>query len=363
MIQSISDLWNRNLGRGKFASTIPPFDGALKPNQALDQARVALELEGVDDLASDGTDVFVVAGRQVLRLGDNGIAQVVLEVERLITAIACIAGGFALALEGVTVRIYGGQYNGRHWSQVAEHPMRAVNALSSDGADIFATDGSVQRSTKDWRHDLMHHGRSGRVYRLSCDSGQSQMVASGLQYAYGVASNGANVLVSESWDHRLLALRAGNMSPLLDRLPGYPSRMCLAAGGGWWVTLFAARTQLVEFVLREPTFRRRMIESIHPDLWIAPQLASGKSFHEPLQGGGIKQMGIVKPWAPPRAYGLILRLDDSGQPLYSLHSRVDGRHHGIVAIVECRGQLFAVSKGAARVLKMNVADLVKGAVS
>ena len=43
---------------------------------------------------------------------------------------------------------------------------------------------------------------------------------------------------------------------MLDRLPVYPSRLAAAAGGGFWLTAFAARTQLVEFVLREPAYRR-----------------------------------------------------------------------------------------------------------
>ena len=57
-------------------------------------------------------------------------------------------------------------------------------------------------------------------------------------------------------------------------------------------------------------------------------------------------MGILKPWAPPRSYGLVIRLDADGQPLYSLHSRVDGDNHGVVAAVECDGALVRARQGA-----------------
>jgi hypothetical protein len=34
-----------------------------------------------------------------------------------------------------------------------------------------------------------------------------------------------------------------------------------------------------------------------------------------MQGAHIKTMGVVKPWAPPRSYGLVIRLDANGAAL------------------------------------------------
>ena len=143
----------------------------------------------------------------------------------------------------------------------------------------------------------------------------------------------------------------GSQRAVLDNLPVYPSRLSPAPSGGFWLTAFAARTQLVEFVLRENAYRRRMMAEIDPEYWIAPKLKSGLSFLEPMQGAHIKTMGVVKPWAPPRSYGLVIRLNASGVPLYALHSRVDGVNHGIVAAVEIDGALFAIAKGPGRLLR------------
>jgi hypothetical protein len=145
--------------------------------------------------------------------------------------------------------------------------------------------------------------------------------------------------------------------PLLAELPGYPSRMAPAADGGFWLSCFVCRTQLVEFVLREKAYRERMVAEIDPRHWIAPALSSGHSFLEPLQGAGVKNMGVLKPWAPPRSYGLVIRLDAAGRPLASLHSRVDGQHHGIVAAAECAGALYVLSRGAGRVLHLDLNTL------
>jgi hypothetical protein len=76
-----------------------------------------------------------------------------------------------------------------------------------------------------------------------------------------------------------------------------------------------------------------------------------------MQGAHIKTMGVVKPWAPPRSYGLVIRLDAGGVPLYALHSRVDGVNHGVVAAVEMDGALLAIAKGPGRLLRVRLAGI------
>ena len=231
--------------------------------------------------------------------------------------------------------------------------MNAINALApGPNGTLIATDGSTTRPYAQWVLDLMERGRSGRVLVLDIASRRVQTIASRLQYAFGACAADNEILVSESWRHRLIAIAAdGTQRAVFDNLPVYPSRLSPAASGGFWLTAFAARTQLVEFVLRENAYRRRMMAEIDPEYWIAPKLKSGQSFLEPMQGAHIKTMGVVKPWAPPRSYGLVIRLSDSGAPLYALHSRVDGVNHGIVAAVELDGALYALAKGPGRLLR------------
>jgi hypothetical protein len=139
---------------------------------------------------------------------------------------------------------------------------------------------------------------------------------------------------------------------VLDRLPVYPSRIVAAAGGGFWLTAFAARTQLVEFVAARKRLSAPHDEGNRPEHWIAPRLRSGESFLEPMQGAHLRTMGVLKPWAPPRSYGLVIRLSPQGTPLYSLHSRVDGVNHGIVAAAEFAGFLYLLAKGPGRLLRL-----------
>ena len=62
-------------------------------------------------------------------------------------------------------------------------------------------------------------------------------------------------------------------------------------------------------------------------------------------------MGVIKPWAPPRSYGLVIRLERHGAPLYSLHSRVDGNNHGVVAAIEVRRRALRARQGPGRLLR------------
>ena len=394
MIAVLREWKDRLLGRGDAAITVPVFDGALKSNNLLEEAAVWAQLDAPEDLATDGQSLFVADGATVLRYDaadHRASATVVHRFDRPVTALACLPGsdsrqggrsdgssdgrsgsgggngGLAVALDGREVRIVGGVHDGRCWHAVAGQPLHAVNAISmgNDGR-LVATDGSREHPAAHWKHDLMSLGRSGRLVELNPADGSARELASGLAHAFGAcamadvadAAAGGTMWVSESWRHRVMAFDAGKTTrAITDALPGYPSRITPASteqGGGYWLTCFTLRTQLVEFVLREPTFRKRMLKEIEPQYWIAPALNSGNTFLEPMQGAQLKMMGIVKPWAPPRSYGLVIRLSPEGRVRYSLHSRFDGKHHGVVAAVECRGDLFVLAKGCGRILRLSV---------
>lgn len=358
MIAAVRDFAHRLLGRGKATITVPSFDGALKPNQLVEQAETLLECEAPEDLAVDGSSLLVADGARLVRLVGSS-ATTVRTFERPISALALLGrGGMAVALGGTEVRIYD-DITTNNPAAVFTGGLHAVNALAPapDGT-LIATDGSSLRGVDDWARDLMELGETGRVFRLDPKTQTTKQVADKLGYAFGAVASGCDLLVSESWRHRVVSIAAdGRRSIVIGRLPVYPSRLAPASGGGFWLTAFTARTQLVEFVLREPAYRRRMIAEIDPEYWVVPRLRSGNSFKEPLQGAHIKTMGVMKPWAPPRSYGLVIRLGADGSPRYSLHSRADGVNHGIVAAVESGDDLIMIAKGPGRILKLPLAVL------
>ncbi|KJC50055.1 hypothetical protein UB31_13575 [Bradyrhizobium sp. LTSP849] len=361
MIAAVREFANRFLGRGDATITVPSFDGALKPNQKLESAETLLTCKEPEDLATDGSNLFIADGQRLMSLS-GGTATQVRSFERPISALCALPdGSLAVALGGREVSLYASPSAEQPSVTFADPAFNAINALAlADDSTLIATDGSATCGVDDWARDLLELNRSGRVYRLDPANKTVTRLTQGLGYAFGACAHGNAMLVSESWRHRLVLVTPG-ASPrvVLAHLPVYPSRLTKASGGGYWLTAFTARTQLVEFVLREPGYRRRMMAEIDPAYWVAPRLRSGMSFKEPMQGAHIKTMGVIKPWAPPRSYGLVIRLDADGQPLYSLHSRVDGVNHGIVAAIEMGDDLVLIAKGPGRVLKLPLTGLAE----
>ena len=335
----IVSMWNAFWGMGDHAVTVPPMDGALRPNARLDEARLLAKAKDADNAAvwedklvfSCGADLLFLSAvtdePKLERSYPAPISAIASDGRKL--AVALDDGTLLVDDESITLPLKGG----------------SVSALSfgRDGALLIAV-GSTTHRASDWCIDLMERGKDGAVFRLG-PSGRLETLAEGLHYAGGVAeTEDGRVLVSESWKHRIVALSGGAVVPVVWDLPCYPGRIA-ADVRGFWLCLFAPRSQMVEFVLREPAYRKKMIADLPQQYWMAPSLRAGRNFREPVQGGGIRHLGVHKPWAPSRSYGLVALLDAQGTPVESWHSRSDGHRHGVTSAVTWNGMTVVVCRG------------------
>jgi len=342
-------LWSR-----RQAATVPSMDGVLRPNDALDRARPVAAAPAPDNLVRLGADLVFSSGADLLRLSGAAPDAAPAHFRRLegaVTALAASPGGaLAVGVGEVGVRIVGGPRDGALLERLGGRAARCPTAAAFLDEDVlFVCLGSAHNGPEDWQRDLMEMRASGSVWRVDLRGGAATCVADGLAFPNGVLVDGRRIAVSESWSHRILRFDAdgGRARPevVLEDLPGYPGRLAPAAGGGAWLAIFAPRSQLIEFVLRERAYCARMLREIPRSLWIAPTLRSGTSFKEPMQGGAVKVHGIFKPWAPTRSYGLAVRLDADLAPVASFHSRADGGRHGIVGACEWGGEVVFASRG------------------
>ena len=153
-------------------------------------------------------------------------------------------------------------------------------------------------------------------------------------------------------DHRierrtLAAPRTG--SALTANMAGYPGRIRERPAGGWWVAMPYLRNRATELILADDAIRNDMAANIDPTLWLVPMLRSENVYRDPLQIGQQRVMGVLKPWAPPRAYGLVFRVGPDGRIVESAHSRPDGHRKGVTGVaVRDRGVVVACQ--GARVL-------------
>ncbi|KGF70907.1 hypothetical protein LL06_02165 [Hoeflea sp. BAL378] len=333
-------------GRGDAAVTVPALDGALRPNRRLDEARTRWPLPGVDAIAVLFGSPVASAGTTLYRLADGTAWQPWRKFDGRIACIAAIGDeGLAVVLETGDILIEGGSSEGRSY-RVPEG-LRCITAIATSPTAIFLANGSATNPAPDWQLDLMQRNASGSLWRIDRDSGKGRRLADGLAWPAGLALDGNSLVFSEAWKHRLarLPLTGGEPVAVHSDLPGYPGRLAPAEDGGAWLAIFAPRSQLVEFVLRERAYKTRMIAEVPRPFWIAPSLRSGRSFYEPLQGGSVKQLGLLKPWAPALSAGLCVRLDRGFQPTASLHSRADGDTHGVTDMAEHQGRVFIAASG------------------
>ena len=343
-MKPITRALDRWFGRGEASITTPPMDGAFRPNDLLDAAAVALEAPGPDALAVTAQGLLVSLGQSLKRVDklEDGTAA---SFDAEISALTGLPdGGAAAGLVDGRIVFVGGCNDGR---TIAGPQCLTALAPARDGALLIAN-GSVAHGPADWKRDLVEKNPSGSVWRLDLASGARTQIAGNLAYPYGLLDEGDSVVVSESWRGALTRILPGasrRAAPVLESLPAYPARLSRGADGAIWLALFAPRSQLVEFVLSEDRYRRRMIDEIDPDFWMAPDLRAGKSPLEPTQQGGVRQLGVLKPWSPSRSYGLVARLDAAYRPVASLHSRANGRRHGVTSCLAFEGRVYFAAKG------------------
>jgi hypothetical protein len=336
--------------RGDFSVTVPVMDGPLRPNRLLEEAPVVFRADALDNLTNAAGAVLCSSGAHLLRWSPG--EREPLNVGRYESEISALAvhsdSAVAVGLDHGGVVIRGGRRDGLRIGD--DGKLNCPTALLFVDADtLVVANGSAQRQPSEWKRDLLSIGASGSVWRIDLASGEATRLADRLAFPYGLApAAGGQVLASCAWRHRVVSidLSAKNAPrTVIDDLPGYPSRLIAASEGGYWLAVFAVRTQLVEFVLRERQYREQMLAEIPIEYCVGPDLTSGRSFLEPLQGGGIKQMGILKPWAPARSYGLVVGFDASFNFVTSFHSRADGHVHGVTSLCEIDGRLIAGAKG------------------
>lgn len=337
-------------GGGEASVTVPPMDGALRPNVRIESAPQVHDVEAPDNLVSVAGNVLFSSGDRLLEFKPGSDPAL---VERLSSEITCLAGhpsgALAVGLAEGKILLRGGPYDGTVLRSVGGRPIISATAAAFGDADtLFVCLGSQAFAAAEWKHDLMSNNASGSVWRIELATLEANCLADNMGYPYGVALNArGELIVSESWRHRIvkLASQAGTLT-LYGDLPGYPSRIVADPDSDdLWLSVFAPRMQLIEFVLREDEYRSRMMTDIQPEYWVAPSLHAARSFLEPLQGGSLKQLGEMKPWAPSRSYGLVVRLDAGGQPMESFHSRANGTRHGITSCLPHNGKVLISSKG------------------
>ena len=149
--------------------------------------------------------------------------------------------------------------------------------VGPDGT-VYFSDASSRFGVEHTREDVMEHGGAGRLLAWHPDTGSTELLLSGLQFANGVAvsGDGASVLVNETGAYRITRYwlsgpRKGTSEVFFDNLPGLPDNITFSRSRGvFWVALFSPRVKALDALAPYP-FLREVVMRL--PMWLQPQPA------------------------------------------------------------------------------------------
>jgi sugar lactone lactonase YvrE len=315
---------------------IPELSGPLAENRALTGASTVCTTEGPEDVAFDD-DGHLYTGAEngtVYRTTDpvtDGTRNAALEP-------VADTGGRPLALEfdGEDLLVCVAEVG-----LVAVDPDGTVTELATDAAgrdvvfadDLYVEDGTVY-FTDASRHalfqdELMELQDTGRLLAYDREADETTVLVNGLGFANGIAlgPDDESLLVTETSRYRVSRYwHTGELEGRIERfttnLVGYPDNIDRDPDGGYWVAI--------------PSLRDPALERLHRRPWLKRQLGKlPETVLEQLSGD---------------AYGLVLKLDEEGTVVDSLHDPTGGVH-GVTSATPHEGALYLGSLFGDRVVR------------
>lgn len=146
--------------------------------------------------------------------------------------------------------------------------------ITRDGA-VFFTDASARHSIDRFTMDLLEHQTTGRVLRWDPATRKTSLVASGFNFANGLAlsPDESFLVVAETGAYRLWRVwlsgpRTGEKEPFGAPLPGFPDNVRLSRSrNAFWVAIGSPRNGLVDALAHAPALRAfisKLPKSVQP---------------------------------------------------------------------------------------------------
>ncbi|HQR80657.1 MAG TPA: SMP-30/gluconolactonase/LRE family protein, partial [Actinomycetota bacterium] len=170
-----------------------------------------------------------------------------------------------------------------------QHELRVCNnaAVAADGT-IYFTDSSQRFDLEFWTADIIEHSGTGRLLRRRPD-GTVDVLATGLQFANGVALNPEFVAVAQTGLYCVdrVWLETGVHEPWITNLPAFPDNISEGDDGLVWVTMASARKPALDKTAGQPILRKliwALPEAFHPKpdtlVWVRGYDTEGRMVHE-----------------------------------------------------------------------------------
>ncbi|KAA0020071.1 SMP-30/gluconolactonase/LRE family protein [Antrihabitans cavernicola] len=248
----------------------PPPTGVLAPNTALDAAeRWRLPTgNGPEDVAVDheGRVLTGTVDGSIWRFGSKGRAELIANTRGRPLGIEILSDGRYLVCDAErgVLRV---DETGRVellTDTAAGIALYATNnsAVGKDGI-VYFTDSSQRFTIADHRYDMLEHSGTGRLLRFDPKTGETDLLADGLQFANGVglSLDESYLVVAETGAYQITRVdltgpRAGRVSVWAANLPGIPDNLASQTKDGiFWVALYSPRMRSLDMLGPRPLLR------------------------------------------------------------------------------------------------------------
>ncbi len=212
-------------------------------------------------------------------------------------------------------------------------PFRFVDDVdvAPDGSVYFSDASSKFDITHHALDDVMEHGGHGRLLRYEPQTGKTETLLEGLQFANGVAVGPGEdfVLINETGSYRVMRFwlngpLAGTTDVFIDALPGFPDGISFNGRDTFWLAIFAPRNSLLDKTADKP-FLRKLI-------WRLPEF---------LKPGTVR-------------HATVLGLDLDGNVIHNFQHKGGKSYSPVTSAEEANGYLYlgSLSQPAFARLKM-----------
>jgi sugar lactone lactonase YvrE len=197
--------------------------------------------------------------------------------------------------------------------------------IASDGK-IYFSDATTKftglNGNLSWEYEIMESKPYGRLIVFDPETKQTKVLLKDLYFANGVSLSKDEdfVTVLETYRFRVVRYwlkgeKAGTRDYLNENLPGYPDGLMQNGKGEFWIAIPTLRNSLADFFQPYP-FLKNLI-TVFPKSW----------------------------WVRPHSYGLVIKMNEQGEIIDSLHDP-EGKLAFITNAVEEKGYLYlATLKG------------------
>ncbi|KTC43558.1 gluconolactonase [Pseudomonas sp. ABAC61] len=210
-------------------------------------------------------------------------------------------------------------------------------AVDAAGRYAYFSDAS---SRWGYGHDgeaVIEHGGDGRLLRYDFQSGRTEVLLDGLEFANGIAlgPDEAFVLVNETGAYRISRYwlkgdKAGQHDLFIDNLPGLPDNLSFNGRDRFWVALYAPRNSLLDGTAPYPFVRKMLVRAM-----------------------------LVLP-KPVEKRGFVLGLDTQGRVIANLQDGSSGNYSPITTVREYGDALYLGSLSARHMARLPLQEALAG---